>query len=162
MKSSRVLACLLVVAALALGACGGSKTPTGSGSNPPATTGGGGGIPGFGAGDCASAARAMALAAAGGFGGQNAFGQDASTALNRLADAAPSAVRGDIKTVATAVGAFYKALKDAGIDFTNPSSFQDPSKAQALQKASQDFEASGAKAAGERVTNYFRSICPSP
>jgi hypothetical protein len=80
--------------------------------------------------------------------------------LGRMASDAPAAVKADIQTLATATQKFQAALTDAGIDFTNPSTYSDPQKAAAIQQAGSDFQASGVTEAVDRVGAYFDQLCP--
>lgn len=162
MRTIRRIIPLVLVVAVALAACGGDSTPTGSSDdgttdNPPA-----GSV--FTAAECASAALAMAAAASGGFGGsQSGDGsvEDSVATLNRMADGAPAEIKDDIKTLAAATAAYLKALKDAGVDLTNPATLTDPSKAQAVGAAAAAYQASGAQAAADRVETYFDQKCPN-
>ena len=103
------------------------------------------------------------MAAAGGFsaGGQGGNTDDAVATLRRMAGAAPAAIRADVEKVAEAMRIYFKALKDAGIDFSNPSTYSSQTAAQALQSASSQLANSGATDASHRIDTYFKSLCPS-
>ena len=166
MGSFRRIVPLILVIAVGLAACGGDATPTGSTGNgngngatnsPPA-----GNV--FTAADCASAALAMAAAASGGLGGsQSGSGsfEDSVATLDRMADGAPAGVKDDIQTLAAATAAYLKALKDAGVDLSNPSTLTNPDKAQAVGRAAAAYQSSGAQAAADRVDSYFDEKCPN-
>lgn len=163
-NSKRLFTAFVVLMIAALGACGGDSTPTGSSNTPagntqttPPVTGG---VPNFSSTDCQAAALALAAATAGGFsGGGGALDQSAAT-LQRMASGAPSAIKAAIENLAAATSKFYNDLKAAGIDLTNPSTYTNAEAAAALQKAGDDFEASGAKAAADQISAYFDQICP--
>ena len=159
MKLSRRLPIALFTIVLAgLAACGGDSNPTASGgtTTPPVT----GNVPNFTGSDCQSAAVALAVAVSGGFtGAGGSLGQSADV-LARMASGAPSEVKADLQTLASATQKFQAALVAAGVDFANPSSYSNPEAAAKLQAASSEFEASGAKEAVDRVGVYFDQLCP--
>ena len=157
--SRRLLIALFTIVLAGLAACGGDSKPTASGgtTTPPVT----GNVPNFSSSDCQSAAIAIAAAVSGGFAGAagGSLGQSADV-LARMASGAPSEVKADIQTLATATQKFQAALQAAGVDFTNPSSYSNPEAAAKLQAASSEFEASGVSAAVDRVGVYFDQLCP--
>jgi len=158
--SRRLLIALLTILLASLAACGGDANPTasGGGTTPPVT---GGNVPNFSSSDCQSAALAIAAAVSGGFTGAGGGSlQGSADVLSRMASGAPAAVKADIQTLATATQKFQAALAAANVDFTNPNSYSNPEAAAALQAASSEFEASGAKEAVDRVGAYFDQLCP--
>jgi hypothetical protein len=159
MKLSRhLLIALLTIVLAGLAACGGDSTPTasGGGTTPPVT----GNVPDFSSSDCQSAAIAIAVAVSGGFTGAGGSLDQSAAALGRMASGAPAEIKADIQTLATATQRFQAALAAANVDFTNPNSYSNPEAAAALQAASSEFAASGAKEAVDRVGAYFDQLCP--
>jgi len=157
----RVAAILSMLAILGAAACGGSDKPAGS-STPANNTPAGNNLS-LTSAQCLSAAHAMAVAASGaaGFGSSGSQNPDeAVETLRRVAGAAPDAIKTDVELVADATRDFYDALKAAGVDFSNPSTFQDPQKAAAAGTAAQAYQNSGAPAAAQRIGTYFDSVCP--
>lgn len=78
------------------------------------------------------------------------------TVLKGLADAAPSAIRGDLETVAGAFSAYVQGLKSSGYK-----TGQIPTAAQiaALTKAAKQFQAPKVKAAITHLTSWVKTNC---
>jgi hypothetical protein len=104
----------------------------------------------------ASAASAIPQALAGTTAGINASVDQ----FQAFADAAPSEIKGDLRTVADGYADFVKVLADANY---NPASGQAPSpEVQAqIESASKKLEASDFQEAAARVTAWFQAGCQS-
>ena len=156
----RLVFALLVSMIATLAACGGDSEPTGSSTPTGSTTPTAGPPSLFSTEECRSVALALAAAASGGFGTGQQSPDDAVIALQRLASTAPAEIKLDIELVGREIQKFYEALRTAGADFNNPSTFSNPQTAQAAGQAAAAFQASGAPAAVDRMESYFDQICP--
>jgi len=85
--------------------------------------------------------------------------EKAAGALDDLADSAPTAVRADLRTVASGVHKIARAL--IGVDLKTRSALADPKNAARLQQVNQELEGVGktVQAASDRVAKYLKDEC---
>jgi hypothetical protein len=83
----------------------------------------------------------------------------AASALEDLSDSAPTAVRADLRTVASGVRKIAAAL--SGVDLSNRSALTDPKNAVHLEQVNQELEGVGktVQAASDRVAKYLKDEC---
>ncbi|HEY1563727.1 MAG TPA: hypothetical protein VGF72_03490 [Gaiellaceae bacterium] len=136
----RVLLAILLAATMALtaGCGGGKKTTSSSNAAAPPASGGSGSQPNFASAkncrDLAGLATKVASAVQSTSGDPVATLRAESNELQALADAAPSDIRGDFQTFATAFKGFLQALDKAGF---KPGSTPTAAQVSALSKAAQ-------------------------
>ena len=177
MKIGTVSATLATVGLIA--GCGGSSntstpsaTPTPTTASTPAPASGAPTTPSSAVPSFASSANCLQLAgvglkfaqamqAAGGTaaGGGKAGLQAAATAYQDLANAAPSAIQPDLKTIAQAFSKFAAALASTGYTIGQAPT---PSQAAALQSATQVFSQPQLRTAEQNVGTWARQNCTHP
>jgi hypothetical protein len=178
--SRRSLAALFIAFALLLAACGddgGSSSQdtasqeTDGGDDSQDAAGDGGDVPqsdleGYFTGDCAEAVQAFsaALASAGAafIPGGDATAEDTADQLDAMAEAAPAEVSDDFAVLADVYAQFAQALADAGLDFNDPSSFQDPDAIAALESLDEVFDSDELEQASENIEAWFAANCEAP
>ncbi len=158
---------LVTVLGLGLVACGGgsdstSATTTTKGDATTTTTSGG--SLGDFSGECASFVSAFAGASASiGSAFSGAPGDQINTAasyFDNVAGKLPKEIRADFAVFAAAYKEFARAIVDAHIDFSNPSSV-DPDKLAALEKLSKAFDSPKVKQASANIQAYVDTHCKS-
>jgi hypothetical protein len=79
-------------------------------------------------------------------------------ALERYADAGPSAIKDELKVLAGAYGAYAKGIADSGWD---PKSGKPPTQEQAtaISAAGRKISSDEVKTAGDKVSSYFEEHC---
>lgn len=173
----RALAALLIAFALLLAACGddgGSDSQEASdqqtdGGDPSPDGDGDGVVPesdldDYFSGDCLEAVQAFnsALASAGSAftgGGENATLEDTADQIAAVADAAPEEISDDFGALADAYAEFAQVLADAGIDFEDPSTFQDADALAALQSIEDIFDEEELEQASNDIEAWFDTNC---
>lgn len=169
MTHHRLLAAVLA-AMLLLSACGddGSSDQSGDGQSTTeqesdGTTGDGGDLAAAFTGDCSDAVNAFTEAVtsvgAAFVPGQEADLSDAATYLDEVADAAPDEISGDFQILADAFAEFAQALEDAGIDFSDPATFQDPEAIAALEQVDDAFDDAAVSEASDNIDAWFQDNC---
>ena len=156
-----VLAAVFVVAS-----CGGGGDKKSSSTEATTTTSksastGGAAAGAFTSAKCRDAATAMAKAASAipqAITGGDKDLKSATDELEAFANAAPKAIRADMKTVAAGYAAFVKIFVDSGYD---PSSGKPPSQEviQKLQQESAKINTSEFQAAATRVNTWVQQEC---
>ena len=158
---------MVTAAVMLLAACGddgglgSAATPdptTGAATNTSATDSGSGS---GSSAKCLDAAKAMASATAAvplAMAGGAANLQQSIDQLDAFANAAPTEVRADLKTVAAGYAKVAKALKDSGYTAGQTLS---PAAIQAFQKASSELDNANFRAATDRVDAWFDKECDS-
>jgi hypothetical protein len=89
------------------------------------------------------------------------FDPEAEAEFEQFVDDAPEEIRDDLETIASAYDELNAALEDAGIDLTDPSSF-DPSNsdfAQAIAAASQQLATPEFQEASLAINEFIASNC---
>jgi hypothetical protein len=157
---------VLMALPLLAAACGGNSAET---SAPVAPTdvasvdpggGGGAGAAGLTNADCIQVG--LALAQAGSMGaGMTGDGsvEDSAQALENMSKEAPAEIADDLQVLGEGLAAFGQALKDAGIDLSDPQAMADPGAQQALSDAVDAFDASGASEASQNISTYVEETC---
>lgn len=84
---------------------------------------------------------------------------DVAKYLEEGAKKAPAEVAGDFKIIGDYVAAVAKAAADVGIDFSNPSWFQDQAKVQAFGEAIEAIDEEPANEASARLSAWSQSEC---
>jgi hypothetical protein len=162
------IALTLVVALLAV-ACGDDAGPatsipgldpvtTAPAYMPPTSPGGTDAPGGMPSSECIELSMALSQAAAMGM-TESGDLEDSVAALQAMASAAPPQIAADFMIVAAALAEFAQTLAEAGIDFTDPSTYSSPQAQQALEEASDAFDASGIEEASERISDYLDDVC---
>jgi hypothetical protein len=117
----------------------------------------------FFTGDCAEALGAYngALASAGAAftPGGVATPEDTAELLDGVAEAAPEEIADDFAVLAEAYGEFAQALADAGVDFNDPASLQDPEAIAALQSLGDIFNEQELNQASDNIQAWFDANC---
>lgn len=161
----RVVLVILLTAVVALAAgCGGGgkKTTSSSSAAPPAAGGGSGAQPKFATAkncrDLAGLATKVASAITASSGNPSTVLQTESNELKALAQAAPSDIRGDFETFATAFQGFLGALQKAGYKLGSKNS---PTAAQiaALSKAARSFNTPKLRQAEAHLSAWASKNC---
>ncbi len=85
----------------------------------------------------------------------------AQTALDKAADAAPSAIKSDVSKLRDAFKSFTDQVKAAGVDLSNPSSLASASPATLakLQAAEKQLTSSDITKASQNVTTWISKNC---
>lgn len=131
------------------------SAPTGPGGEP--STGIPSDIPGS-TSQCVELGMALSHAGSMGLTGTGTIA-DSITALQAMASAAPPQVAADLLLVADAFAELSQILAAAGVDLADPSTLSSPAAQQAMQDASDVFDAAGVDEAGERLHDYLSDIC---
>lgn len=174
----RLLIAVLASLALLLAACGDdggssdSDTAAEAGDQADGSSsdgGDGGGDPtpddvsAFFSGDCRDAVAAFqsALASVGGAftPGDEAGPEQTAELLDEIAAEAPGEVADDFAVLAEAYAEFAQALTDAGVDFNDPSTFQDPDALAALSSVGEAFDDAEVTQAAENIEAWFDANC---
>jgi hypothetical protein len=173
----RSLAALFIAFALLLAACGDDSGSDSQEASDQQTDGGDSSTDGDGdgvvpesdlddyfSGDCLEAVQAFnsTLASAGSAftgGGENATLDDTAEQIEAVADAAPDEISDDFSALADAYAEFAQVLADAGIDFEDPSSFQDPEAIAALQSIEEIFDEEELEQASNDIEAWFDANC---
>lgn len=118
----------------------------------------------FFSGDCRDAIAAFqsALASVGGAftpGGDTAGAEQTAALLSEIADEAPDEVADDFVVLADAYAEFARALADAGVDFEDPSTFQDPDALAALSSVGEAFDDAEVTEAADNIEAWFDANC---
>ncbi|MGQ0825672.1 MAG: hypothetical protein ACT4OX_11730 [Actinomycetota bacterium] len=109
--------------------------------------------------DCVEASLAMAGAMSGAFTGE-AIGDDESLEQFReLADNAPDEIADDLQTLADALGEYYEALADAGVDLGSGDT-PDADDIAALTELGESLNTEEVQAASDNVSTWFEEGCP--
>lgn len=115
---------------------------------------------GFARKDCAELAKAMAGAAGAGMSGNMDIDFDkAIEGLRRAGDAAPEELRDDFTVFGDAMAEYFELLRDAGIDFNDPSSFSSPQAQKAVQKGTALLQDPKVEQARKNIDKGMREIC---
>jgi hypothetical protein len=137
------------------------NTTSGSGSGSGSDSGSGSGSGSGASAKCIEATKAMAAAAAAvptAMTGTTGNLQQSIDQLEAFANAAPSEIRNDLKTVAAGYAKFAKALKDSGYTAGQTPS---PAVILAMQKASAELDKDDFQKASDRVDAWFDKECDS-
>ena len=157
------------------GDASGGGDPTGESSEPDSGTGGdaeSGSLPEVSlpndladlfSGDCADAIaafqRALAESASAFVPGQDVDLGDTAELLDEFAASAPDEIAEDFGLLADAFSQFAQAMSDAGIDFSDPTTFQDPDLLNELESLTEAFDAPGYDEAAANVEDWFNNNC---
>ena len=104
----------------------------------------------------------MASQAAFSGGGTNSAGAEFSADyFQAFADQAPDEIAGDMQVFADAYNAFFTALEDMGIDFSDPSAFAGMTAAQAqeLEAVAELMGSDAVNEAGDNIEAFFEDVC---
>jgi predicted small secreted protein len=172
--SRRSLAALLVACALVLASCGDDSGSGGENAgNEDVDAGGGDGgdvsqsdVDAFFSGDCSEAVQAFNAAivssSAALVPGGEGTAEDTAAQLDAMAEAAPDEISDDFAVWADAYGEFAQALADAGIDYSDPSSFQSAEAIAALQSVGEIFDEGEFDEASANIESWFDANCAAP
>lgn len=166
MRGHQRLSAVVVVAALGLAAvaCGGSDTAAKDTTTTAAKDGASGNVDvsAF-TGDCGALSAAFASAGASiraAYTGAGADVEKAAEYFRTVADKLPKDIRADFALFADAYAAFAKAMVDAKIDVSDPSSVS-PEKLAELEAISKEFSSPAIAKASANVQAYIQKTCPN-
>jgi hypothetical protein len=100
-----------------------------------------------------------------GLGNPNGELGDTNQYFRELADNAPDEIADDFEVLADYMRRYFEALEDAGVDFDDPDSVNDPEAAQkyieALTELSEDVDSSELEEASNNINDWAQEECPS-
>jgi len=163
MGGMRRIGAVAVAALLGLAACGGGDDGEATGdTDATTTTAGAGGDASDFLGECAEFSEAFVGAGAAvgsAFSGAASDGlDDAAAYFEQVAARVPKEIRADFEVFAEAYGDFAKAIAEADIDFSDPSSI-DPAKLAELESVSEAFSSAEVEEASANIEAYFKANC---
>lgn len=85
--------------------------------------------------------------------------EDVADYFGDVAKNLPAEIRGDFETFADAYEDFARAIADAGIDFEDPSTFQDPAVMEKLTPAMEALDSAEVQQASENIESWLDETC---
>ncbi len=113
---------------------------------------------GFDAAQCLELSTALAEAA-GAAVGTSTDPEAAVESLRNMAEVADGELGDDLALMADAMGDFFAALADAGIDITDPATYTSEEAVAALTEANEALESSGMQEASENINTAITDLC---